>query len=167
MSSDEKHWEAVEAATELLVEGKFHEGLEQLREVIQADPCNPYAYHFLGTALFELKQLEPARDAYRAALRLSPDYLAARVALSHVLRLTGDVRGALSQAEEALRRFPHDGAAVHAAGLAKAAGGDRPGARRDLQRFLDTGPELEAQLEVQGILQMLGIGDDDDPLDFD
>ena len=121
MPTDDKHWEAVESATELLVEGKLREGLEELRRVIEADPRNPYAYHFMATALFELQQLEPARDAYQAALRLAPDYLAARVALAHVLRLLGQPRAALAQANEALRRFPKDAAALHAAGLASAA----------------------------------------------
>lgn len=164
MTTDAEHWEAVEEATELLVEGQFQRGLEVLREVIERDPRNPYAYHFLGTALFELGQLEPARDAYQAALLIAPDYLAARVALSHVFRLLKKPEAALAQAKEALRRFPGDGAAMHAAGLAKADGGDRRGARRDLEQFLETGPELEAQLEVQGILRMLGI-DDDEPVE--
>lgn len=164
MATDAEHWEAVEEATELLVEGEFQAGLEALRDVLADDPNNPYAYHFLGTALFELKQLEPARDAYRAAVRLAPSYLAARIALSHVLRLLGDLDGALEQAEQAVRRFPNDGAAQHAAGLALAAKGRRREARRKLQGFLDTNPELEAQLEVRGILEMLGLGDEDEPL---
>ncbi|MBW2526965.1 MAG: tetratricopeptide repeat protein [Deltaproteobacteria bacterium] len=163
MARDADHWDAVEEATELLVQGDLQRGLEMLRDIIEADPQNPYAYHFLGTALFELGQLEPARDAYQAALLLSPNYLAARVALSHVLRLLKKPEAALAQANEALKRFPGDGAAMHAAGLAKADGGDRSGARRDLERYLQTGPELEAQLEVQGILQMLGIDDDEPP----
>ncbi len=167
MPTDAEHWEAVEEATELLVEGSFQAGLEALRDVLKKDPRNPYAYHFLGTALFELRKLEPARDAYRAALRLSPSYLAARVALSHVLRLLGDLDGALEQAEQAVRRFPGDGAAQHAAGLALAAKGQRRAARQHLERFLGTNPELEAQLEVRSILEMLGLGDDDEPLEVD
>ena len=167
MARNEQHWEAVEEATELLLEGRFEEGLTALRDVVHRDPSNPYAYHFIGTALFELKQLEPARDAYRAALSLAPGYLAARVALSHVLRLLGDVDGALEQANDALERFPRDGAALHAAGLAHAAKGQRRRARERLQGYLETKPELEAELEVRSILEMLGIGPDDEPIEFD
>lgn len=167
MGSDAEHWTAVEEATELLVEGQFEEGLRALRDIIRQDPQNPYAFHFLGTALFELKQLEPARDAYRAALRLAPAHLAARIALSHVLRLLGDPQAALVEANRAVERFPHDGAAQHAAGLASAAIGDRQSARTHLEGFLESGPELEAQLEVRGILEMLGIGEDDEPIEFD
>src|SRR5262249_54775808 len=143
------------------------DALLALRDVIKADPTNPYAFHLLGLALCETAQLEPARDAYRAAIKLSPDYLGARVALSHVLRVLGDPKGALAQAKEALRRFPKDADAMHAAGLAYAATGDRPAARRHLQGFLDTEPEAEAALEVRQILEMLGIGPDDEPIEFD
>src|SRR5262249_26959213 len=123
-SADAAHWEAVEDATELLEARQFQEALVALREVIKTSPANPYAYGFLGHALYELGQLEPARDAYRAALRLSPDYLGTRVALSHTLRQLGDTDGALAQAKEALRRFPKDGDAMHAMGLAYAARGN-------------------------------------------
>src|SRR5437763_1301370 len=69
---DAAHWEAVEEATELLHEERFREALVVLRDVIKANPTNPYAYYFLGVALFEVGELEPARDAYRASLRISP-----------------------------------------------------------------------------------------------
>lgn len=164
---DAAHWDAVEEATELLTERRFMDALVALRDVIKADPANPYAFQYLGSALYETGQLEPARDAYRAALRLAPDYLGARVGLSHVLRMLGDAEGALTQAKEALRRFPKDGDALHAAGLAHAARGNRAQARQHLQRFLDTNPEVEPALEVRQILEMLGIGDDDEgPIEF-
>src|SRR6185295_12003281 len=122
---DSAYWEAVEEATELLQERRFEDALLALRDVIKTQPNNPYAYHYLGAAFFETKHLEAARDAYRAALRLAPEYLGARVALSHVLRMLGDTNGALAAAKEALRRFPKDAEAMHAAGLAHAARGNR------------------------------------------
>src|SRR4051812_18325024 len=89
-AADAAHWEAVEEAAELMQEGQYDKALVTLRDAIKASPSNPYAYNFLGHALYELNQIEPARDAYRAAVRLSPDYLGARVALSHALRRLGD-----------------------------------------------------------------------------
>jgi tetratricopeptide (TPR) repeat protein len=164
---DTAQWEAVEEATELLQELRYPEALLALRDVIKAQPNNPYAYHYLGAAFFETKQLEPARDAYRAALTLSPDYLGARVALSHVLRALGDTAGAVGQAKEALRRFPKDGDAMHALGLAQAARGNRKDARKSLEGFLDQEPEFEAATEVRQILEMLGLGDEGDPVEFE
>jgi tetratricopeptide (TPR) repeat protein len=165
MSKDSADWDAVEEATELLHEERFQDALYLLRDVIKQNPQNPYAYHFLGVALFETGQMEPARDAYRAALRLSPDYLGARIALSHVLRMLGDVRGAIGEAEEALRRHPQDGDALHAAGLAHAARGDRQAARRYLEAFLAGNPEFETATEVRSILEVLD--KEEGPLDFE
>ena len=154
-SADAKNWEEVEDATELLHEERFQDALYALRDVVKANPRNPYAYHFLGVALFETAQPEAARDAYRAALRISPGYLGARVALSHVLRMLGDSRGAIAEGEEALRRSPGDGDALHAAGLAHAARGDNEAARKYLNAFLSSNPEFEAATEVRAILQTI------------
>jgi len=153
---DAAHWNAVEEATELLHEERFQEALYLLRDVIKADRTNPYAYYFLGIALFETAQMEAARDAYRAAVKLAPGYLGARVSLAHVLRMLGDVRGAIAEAEEALRRYPGTADALHAAGLAHAARGDDHAARRYLEAYLATQPEFEAASEVRAILETLG-----------
>ena len=164
---DAAFWDAVEEATELLQEDRVPEAMLALREVIKAQPNNPYAYNYLGVAFFEIKNLEAARDAYRAAVRLAPDYLGARVSLSHVLRMLGDTDGALAEAREALRRFPKDGEALHAAGMANAAKGNRSEAKRQLEGYLGQNPELEAQHEVRQILEMLGLGEEGDPLDLE
>ena len=163
---DAQHWEAVDEACEVLLEERYEEGLRMLRDVIKADPTNPYAYHFAGAALYELRQLQPARDAYRAALRYAPNYLASRVGLSHVLRELGDARGALTEAQEALARFPRDGDAMRAAGLAHAALGQRKAAKRQLEGYLGGSPEVEDRMEVQQILEMLGIGEEGEPVEF-
>ena len=60
-------------------------------------PKNAYAYFFLGVAFFSTGEIAPARDAYSACLKLAPDHLGARVAMSHVLRILGDLRGAVRE----------------------------------------------------------------------
>ncbi len=152
---DAARWEAVEEATELLMEGAQTEALTALRDVLEADPQNSYAFYYLGTALFEMGQYETARDAYRAAVRLSPNYLGARVGLAQSLRKLGEPEAALEHAEEALRRFPEDGDALHAAATCLAAMGRIKRATEVFRRFLETGPEVEAQIETQGILDSL------------
>jgi tetratricopeptide (TPR) repeat protein len=164
---DARHWEQVEEASELLVEGAHAEALVRLRNVIVAHPDNPYAYHFLGAALFELKELEAARDAYRAAVKLSPDYLAARVGLSNVLRLNGDIDEAIRIALATLERFPDDGDAHHAAGMAYAARGMRSEARYHLERYLATKPEFESHVEVRGVLDALRQIREDEPFELE
>ncbi len=154
---DAKHWGEVEDAVELIHDEQVVEAIYALREVIQRSPKNPYAYHWLGVALFESSELEAARDAYRAALSLSPEYKGARIHLSHVLRMLGDVRGALESAEAARRQDPTDPDVWHALGVAHAQRGDKEVARRWLEAYLAKGnPEVEVQMEVRGILNRLG-----------
>ena len=160
---DARHWAAVEEATEVLLDGDAQQALVLLRQVLEVDPKNAYAYHYTGAAMFELKKWEPARDAYRAALKLATKYLAARVGLSHSLRLSGDPSGAYMEALQALEDFEDDPDALYAGGLALAALGQRNEARKWLQRFLASGPELEAQLEARGILEMLAEGNEGEP----
>jgi tetratricopeptide (TPR) repeat protein len=155
---DRAHWDAVVDATELLHEERFREALVALGHVIKADAQNPYAYYFLGIAFFEVGELEPARDAYRAALALAPKHLGARVALTHVLRQMGDLREALKEGTTALGQAPGDSDALHAIGLVHLDRGDDAAARRYLEAFLATKPEFEVATEVRGLLDGLDKG---------
>lgn len=156
--ADAAHWDAVEEATELMHEGRFRDALYALRDAAKADPRNPYAYHFMGVALYELGELEPSRDAYRAATRLAPAYLGARVNFSHVLRMLGDIRGALAEAQTAQRLAPDDGDVFYALGRAYAASGNRTLAKRYLEAFLKTNPELEVGIEARQIITAIDAG---------
>jgi Tfp pilus assembly protein PilF len=155
---DRAHWDAVEEATEMLHEERFREALVALGHVIKADAQNPYAYYFLGIAFFEVGELEPARDAYRAALAIAPKHLGARVALTHVLRQMGDLRDALKEGTTALAQVPGDADALHAVGLVHLDRGDDVAAQRYLEAFLDTKPEFEVATEVRGLLDGLKNG---------
>ena len=152
MDRDAAHWAAVEEATELLHEERYKEALEALRDVLRDDPENPYAFFFLGQALYEVGELQPARDAYRAVLRLAPEHLGARVSLTHVLRKLGETRDAVSEGLVALEQAPTDGDVLYALGLAYLARGDNVAARRHLEAFLRANPELETRIEVEGLL---------------
>ena len=149
---DAGHWDAVEEATELLHEERYHEALENLRDVIKQDNKNPYAFYFLGVALFEVGELPGARDAYRACLTRAPEHLGARVAMCHVMRSLGELRDALREGMTALSQVPGDGDALHAVGLVYHARGDLVAARRYLDAFLASGPEYEVGHEVQMLL---------------
>jgi len=145
-------WEAVEEATELMHEERFHEALRVLRDVLARDATNPYAFFFLGQALYEVGELQPARDAYRACVTVAPQHLGARVALCHVERKLGRHREAIKEGMIALEQAPHDSDALYAVGLAYGARGDSPAARRYLEAFLRSNPELETRLEVEALL---------------
>jgi tetratricopeptide (TPR) repeat protein len=156
--ADAAHWDAVEEVVELLHEERFRDAIVEIRAVLGRDPSNAYAFYFLGIAFFEIGELEPARDAYAACLKLAPAHLGARVALSHVLRATGNVRGAIREGLTALEHSPGHQDGLHAVGLAYHAYGDDDAARRYLEAFLATRPENDAAAEVHEILETLGGG---------
>lgn len=153
---DRAHWDAVEEVSELVHEQRFREALVLLSEILRKDARNPYALHFLGVALYESGQLEPARDAYRACLKVAPAHLGARVALTHVLLALGDVRGAVQEGSAALEQAPDDAEVLYALGMAHVARGDEAAARRFLHAFLEAGPERQLAEEVTVLLERMG-----------
>jgi Flp pilus assembly protein TadD len=159
--ADGEQWSAVEEAAELLHEERFREAMIELRRVLERDPKNAYAYHFLGVGFFEVGEMEASRDAYLACLKLAPSHLGSRVALCHVLRTLGDSRGAVREGMVALTQAPGDGDALYALGLAHHARGEDATARMYLEAFLDTAPEFEVAVETRGLLASLAGGDPD------
>lgn len=155
VEADHARWDAVEEAAELLHEERYHEALLALREVLEDDPRNAYAFYFLAITLYESGELEPARDAYLACLRLAPTHLGARVALCHVLRALGDLRGAIKEGLAALSQAPGDADALHAIGLAYYARGDKEAAKKYLGAFLASKPEFEVATEVRAMLDAI------------
>jgi Tfp pilus assembly protein PilF len=164
---DARQWDAIEEASELLVEKRFEDALVELKRVLSEDANNAYAYNLLGTAFWELKQLEPARDAFRAAVLIAPSFLGARTALAQSLRRLGDLRGAEQEARMALRQSPDHGDAHMVMGLVHASRGERQLARQHLHAFLSSKPELEAQLEARSVLELLDQGEEGEGLDVD
>jgi tetratricopeptide (TPR) repeat protein len=154
-AEDAKRWDAVEEAVELTMEERFKEALAFLRAVLEKDPKNAYAYHWVGVAMYESGELEPARDAYRAAVTLAPKYAGARIALSHVLRQLGDYKEAIKEGMIALEQLPEDADALYAVGMAYYARGDKAAAKRYLSAFLESRPEFETSVEVRGILDAI------------
>jgi len=155
---DHAHWDAVEDAIELLHEERFREALVSLRDVLRVDAKNPYAYFFLGQALFECGEIAPARDAYRACVLVAPDHVGARVALCHVLRQLGELKEAINEGNQALDRAVGDADALYALGMAYLARGDDAAARRHLEAFLEAAPEFEVATEVRAVLADLNAG---------
>ena len=160
--ADAALWGEAEEPIELLHDGQVLEAILAFRQVLKRSARNPYAFHHLGIALFETGELEAARDAYRAALAIAPRYHGARVHLSHVLRMTHDVRGAIEQAEIARKQRPEDPDVWHALGMAHAQRGDREAARRWLEAYLSSSPEVEVAAEVRAVLEQLGPAPEDD-----
>ena len=95
------------------------------------------------------------RDAFRAAVHLSPGYVGARASLAAVLHALGDEKGAIREGESALRIQPDNPDALYAVGQAALALGDAESAIHYLERFQRTKPEYEVGVEVAETLEML------------
>ncbi|NLY93454.1 MAG: tetratricopeptide repeat protein [Myxococcales bacterium] len=153
MSGDD--FSACEEGIERLAEGDVEGAIEELTRVIAEDPKNEHAYFFLGQAYYEERSYEKALAAYVKALELAPDYLGAMIGAGQTLRLLGQHERALRMGREILKRRKDDPDALYLMGLVHFQRGEVDASRGYLERFLQTSPEIEVALEVEGILQVL------------
>lgn len=167
MAESEAHWEAAQDGAELLREGEHEQAVTVLTELIQREPENEYGYFFLGSAYYELEQYDRALKCYVEALQLKPTYVGAMIHAGHSLRMLGRYREAIRMAKQVLLRAANDPDALFLIGACSFAQGDDAKAREFLERFLQTGPELEIATEVEGMLQVIRARDPREGLDED
>jgi len=148
-------WEAAQEGAELLREGSAAEAIDTLTRLAAADPHNEYAFLYLGHAWYDREDWEKALAAYVRALEIAPRHLGAMVGAGHALRMLGRLQQALRIGFEALRVAPDDADVLYLVGVLNFQRGEGALARRFLERFLETRPELEVGLEVRGMLQVL------------
>ncbi len=150
-------WEAVEEAVELLQEGSTELAAEQLLGLIRGggQEENEYAHYILGNAYFELDSWEPALKCYVRALELQPEYIGAMVGCGHALRQLGRFDDSIRMGRRALLMRGDDPDALFLLGTVHFQRGETSAAEKQLRAFLETKPELEIRLEVEGMLQVL------------
>lgn len=148
-------WEAVEEGMELLNDGEADRAIDELLRVAREDPRNEYAYHFLGHAYFEKQAYREALKSYVEALNLAPDYVGAMVGAGQALRMLGEYDKAIRMGQRVLQKREDDGDGLFLVGAAHFQKGENEAAKRYLERFLQTNPELEVALEVEGMLQVI------------
>jgi tetratricopeptide (TPR) repeat protein len=81
---------------------RFVEAVELLRTVIYAHPETPILWNTLGTVMNEQGDIAESLTFYDEALRLEPNFARARYNRGNARLSTGDVSGALEDAEAAL-----------------------------------------------------------------
>lgn len=155
MTEPDVHWDEVEEAVELLTVGDRDDAIAMLEALRVTSPKNPLAHTYLGHAYFEAERFQDALTAYVAALAIAPTFVAARVGAGQSLRFLGEHDKAIRMAREALKVAPNDADALYLAGCVAFQRGEKHAATQYLTRFLDTSPEVEVALEVEGMLQVL------------
>ena len=148
-------WEAVEEGMELLNDGEADRAIDELLRVAREDPRNEYAYHFLGHAYFEKQAYREALKSYVEALNLAPDYVGAMVGAGQALRMLGEYDKAIRMGQRVLQKGEDDGDGLFLVGAAHFQKGENQAAKRYLERFLQTNPELEVALEDEGMRQII------------
>src|SRR6266571_7156565 len=76
-----------ERGIELYNQKRFSEAIQALRKAVAANKGDYEAWHFLGLALIQNKDLENAIKSLQTALKLQPELAAAHTALSYALML--------------------------------------------------------------------------------
>jgi cytochrome c-type biogenesis protein CcmH/NrfG len=152
---DRAHWEAAEEGAELIREGEIDAAIQELQSLIQRDPDNPYAYHFLGAAYFEAADFARALKAYLSAVERKPEYVGALMGAGWTLHSLGRFREATRVGRQVLLKAKDDPDALHLLGLSHYSMGDAAAALGYLTRFLETRPEIEVALEVEGLIKVL------------
>ncbi|HET7840730.1 MAG TPA: sulfatase-like hydrolase/transferase, partial [Terriglobia bacterium] len=75
----------------LLVEmRRYSDALAPLKIAAQYDPQNPVVLNFLGTSYSNTNQLTQAVQSYQSALKIKPDYSAARLNLAFAYKKSGE-----------------------------------------------------------------------------
>jgi cytochrome c-type biogenesis protein CcmH/NrfG len=150
-----KRWEAAEEGMELLHAGEVDQAVAELLRVAREDSHNEYAFHFLGHAYFEKEAYPEALKSYIEALRLAPEYVGAMIGAGQTLRMMGEYDRAIRMGQRVLQNDRDDPDALFLVGAAHFQKGENQQAKRYLERYLETGPELEVALEVEGMLQVV------------
>jgi protein O-mannosyl-transferase len=86
--------------------GKLTEAEDYLKRAIEVNGVDSDEYFYLGLTWMKLGRVNDAEKAVRHALKLQPGGLAYHFALGMILKLEGDIPGALAQFKEELRNFP-------------------------------------------------------------
>jgi cytochrome c-type biogenesis protein CcmH/NrfG len=152
---DRANWEASEEGAELIREGELAAAIQELTGLIQRDPKNPYGFFFLGSAFFEAGELAKALKAYLSAVELKPDYVGSLMGVGWSLHSLGRYREALRVGRQVLLKWKDDADALHLLGLCHYSMGDAAAALGYLTRFLNTRPEIEVAMEVEGLIKVL------------
>jgi len=152
---ESERWDAAQEGAERLREGDIDGAIEELERLVGEDPDNEYGYFFLGGAHFEKGDFMRAMKGYIVALEKAPDYLGAMVGLGQSLRMLGRYDQALRMGRQVLARDKDDSDGLYLMGLTHYAIGNEAASKGYLERFLETGAEIEVVQEVRGLLEIL------------
>jgi tetratricopeptide (TPR) repeat protein len=109
--------EILHEAVALHQQGRVEEAQARYRQVLDAEPDNPYALNFSGAAHASLGDLEAAVQALERCVRVAPEYPDAHANLGIAYRASGRLEEALRAQERVVALTPRDAAALNEMGI--------------------------------------------------
>jgi tetratricopeptide (TPR) repeat protein len=104
------------------------------------EPLGSTSHYDLGLAFFNLRDYPGATAEFEAAIKLDPDFLAARANLVTVYALRNELAAARKNADALVARSPQSARARYVAGLAALRSGDAAAAARNFGVLLERNP---------------------------
>jgi tetratricopeptide (TPR) repeat protein len=130
-------------------------------DAVRQSPASAAAQEFLCAALYGAGRFREAEERCRESLRLDATRVDARINLGNTLAVLGDLDGALSNLDEALRRRPGSVEAWTTRGLVRMAQGAPDDALASYARALEIDPNNAEARNVLGVaFARLGRPDD-------
>ncbi len=154
-------------------EGKYHEAIELLTEVLDDDPENAAAYNNRGDAKQGLEEYEAAIDDYDQAIDIDPENDIAYNNRGNAKQELGEYEAAIDDYDQAIDIDPENDVAYNNRGNAKQELGKYEAAIDDYDQAIDIDPENDVAYNNRGnAKQELGeyeaaIDDYDQAIDLD
>ena len=141
---------------QLYDQANYADAARVYQEAVRLKPDNQAAQSNLGSAFFQLKQLDDALKAFREAVRLSPSDADAHQNLGAGLAAQGDFDGAIAEYLQAISLKDDLAPAHYSLGVLYQEKGNKDEAIQELKRYLQLGAEDQLRSDAQSRLQTLG-----------
>lgn len=148
--------EAMAFAVELHRQGRLIDAEKIYRQILQVQPTQVDALHFLGVACCQLGKRDEAVTLIRRALSHAPDYAGAHNNLGNVYKEMGQGEEATACYRRALAADPNLADAHHNLGVMQRSVGEYEAAAASFQRAVQLNPALDgAQMDLATTLAAL------------
>lgn len=149
--------EALKAAVQFHQAGRLNEAQALYRQVLQTDPNQPDANHFLGVIAYQSGHLEAAAELIGRAIAANPGMAAAHVNLGNVLADQEKPELAIEAYQRALALQPHAPAIHNNLATAFRAQGKLTEARAGFERAVQLKPDyVDAIVNLAGLQRLEG-----------
>lgn len=149
--------EALEAAIDLHRRGALDQASGRYRALLEVNPRNVDALHFLGVLLFQRGEARQGLDLVDRALALAPSYVDARNNRGNMLKELGRLEEAEKEYREVLRRAPEHADACNNLGVIQVELGRHETAVKTYLDALEARPgDLNALLNLGSLFWSMG-----------